>query len=68
MALGVTFLKNEDLVAFGGKNKMLVLLVRELGIYKKELGNYAGYWQGGSVSKELSLLTFIDTYYQRLYW
>ena len=44
MALGVTFPKNEDVVAFERKNEMLVLLVSKLGIYKKELGNYAGYW------------------------
>ena len=44
MALGVTFPENEDVVAFGRKNEMLVLLVSKLGIYQKELGNYAGYW------------------------
>ena len=44
MALGVTFPKNEDVVAFKKKNEMLVLLVSKLGIYKKELGNYASYW------------------------
>ena len=44
MAIGVTFPENEDVIAFGGKNGMLVLLVSKLGIYKKELGNYAGYW------------------------
>ena len=44
MAVGVTFPKNEDVVAFKKKNEMLVLLVRKSGIYKKELGNYAGYW------------------------
>ena len=44
MAIGVTFPENEDVVAFGRKNEMLVLLVSKLGIYKKELGNYAGYW------------------------
>ena len=43
MALGVNFPENEDVVAFGRKNEMLVLLVSKLGIYKKELGNYAGY-------------------------
>ena len=43
MALGVTFLENEDVVAFGRKNEMHVLLVSKLGIYQKELGNYAGY-------------------------
>ena len=36
--------EKEDVVAFGWKNEMLVLLVSKLGIYKKELGNYAGYW------------------------
>ena len=44
MAIGVTFPENEDVVAFGRKNEMLVLLVSKLGIYQKELGNYAGYW------------------------
>ena len=44
MALGVTFPKNEDVVAFERKNEMLVLLVSKSGKYKKELGNYAGYW------------------------
>ena len=44
MALGVTFLENEDVVAFGRKNEMQFLLVIKLGIYEKELGNYAGYW------------------------
>ena len=44
MALGVTFPKNEDVVAFERKNEMLVLLVSKSGTYKKELGNYAGYW------------------------
>ena len=43
MALGVTFPKNEDVVAFERKNKMPVLLVIKSGTYKKELGNYAGY-------------------------
>ena len=43
MALGVTFLENEDVVAFGRKNEMHVLLVSKLGIYQKELGNHAGY-------------------------
>ena len=43
MALGVTFPENEDIVAFGKKNEMLVLLVSILGMYKKELGNFAGY-------------------------
>ena len=44
MVLGVTFPEQKDLVAFGWKNEMLVLLVSKLGIYQKELGNYAGYW------------------------
>ena len=44
MALGVTFPENEYVFAFGRKNEVLVLLVSKLGIYKKELGNYAGYW------------------------
>ena len=44
MAPGVTFPENEDVVAFERKSEMLVLLVSKLGIYKKELGNYAGYW------------------------
>ena len=35
MALGVTFPKNEDVVAFERKNEMLVLLVIKLGIPKK---------------------------------
>ena len=44
MPLGVAFPESEDVVTFGRKNEMLVLLVIQLGIYKKELGNYAGYW------------------------
>ena len=44
MAIGVTFPENEDVVAFGRKNEMLVLLINKLGIYQKELGKYAGYW------------------------
>ena len=35
MSLGVTFPKNEDVVAFERKNEMLDLLVSKLGIYKK---------------------------------
>ena len=42
--LGVTFPEQKDLVAFGWKNEMLVMLVGKLGLYTKELGNYAGYW------------------------
>ena len=42
MAIGVTFPENEDVVVFGRKNNMLVLLVSKLSIYKKEFGNYAG--------------------------
>ena len=38
MALGVTFPKNEDVVAFERKNEMLVLLISKLGIYKKRIG------------------------------
>ena len=44
MAIGVTFPENEDVVASGRKNERLVLLVSKLGIYQKELDNYAGYW------------------------
>ena len=36
MALRVAFPENEDVVTFGRKNEMLVLLVIKLGIYKKE--------------------------------
>jgi len=35
MALGVNFPENEDVVAFGRKNEMLVLLVSILGMCKK---------------------------------
>ena len=45
MAQGVTFPENEDVVAIGRKNEMIVLLLSKYGVYKKELGNYAGYWQ-----------------------
>ena len=44
MAIGVTFPENEDVVAFGRKNEMLVLLAGKLDLYKKAFGNYAGYW------------------------
>ena len=44
MAPGVTFPENEGVVAYERKSEMIVLLVSKLGIYKKELGNYAGYW------------------------
>ena len=37
MALGVTFPEKKDVVAFGWKNEMLVLLVSRLGIYTNEL-------------------------------
>ena len=37
MAIGVTFPENEDVVAFGRKNELLVLLLSKLGIYKKGL-------------------------------
>ena len=53
MALGVTFPKNEDVVAFERKNEMLVLLVSKSGTYKKELGNYAGYWLRKMFLKDL---------------
>ena len=53
MALGVTFPKNEDVVAFERKNEMLVLLVRKSDTYKKELGNYAGYWLRKMYGKDL---------------
>ena len=43
MVLGVTFPEQQDLVAFGWKNEMLVLLVSKLDMCKKELGSYAGY-------------------------
>ena len=43
MALGVTFPEKKDVVAFGWKNEMLVLLVSKLDMCKKELGSYAGY-------------------------
>ena len=35
MALRVNFPEDEDVVAFGRKNEMLVLLVSILGMYKK---------------------------------
>ena len=35
MALGITFPKNEDVVAFERKNEMLDLLVSKSGTYKK---------------------------------
>ena len=44
MALGVAFPENEDVVTFGRKNEMLVLLVIKVGHIRKKLGNYAGYW------------------------
>ena len=44
MAPGVNFPGNEDVVAFERKSEMLVLLVSKLGIYQKELVNYAVYW------------------------
>ena len=44
MAIGVTLAEYEDVVTFGRKNEMLVLLVIKMGIYEKELGNYARYW------------------------
>ena len=44
MTQGATFPENEDVVAFGWKNEVLILPVRKLDMCKKELGNYAGYW------------------------
>ena len=44
MALGVTFPEIEDVVTLGWKNEMLVGVESKFDIYKKELGNYAGYW------------------------
>ena len=41
--MGVTFPEKKDVVAFGWKNEMLVLLVSKLDMCKKELGSYAGY-------------------------
>ena len=43
MAIGVTFPENEDVVTFGWKNEKLVRVESKFDIYKKELGNYAGY-------------------------
>ena len=44
MAIGVTFPENEDVVVtFGLKNEKLVRVKSKFDIYKKELGNYAGY-------------------------
>ena len=60
MALDVTFPENKDVVAFGRKNEMLVLLVSKLDIYKKELGNYAGYRLKKSVLKGFTLLGHED--------
>ena len=42
MAIEVAF-PEKDVVAFGWKNEMLVLLVSKLDMCKKELGSYAGY-------------------------
>ena len=38
MTQGATFPENEDVVAFGWKNEMLILLVSKLDMCKKELG------------------------------
>ena len=43
MAIGVTFLENEDVVTFGWKNEKLVRVESKFDLYIKELGNYAGY-------------------------
>ena len=77
MALWVTFPKNEDVVAFERKNEMLVLLVSKSGTYKKELGNYAGYWLRKMYWKDLhcrgmqisrNALTHVATLDLRIYW
>ena len=44
MAIGVTFPENEDVVTFWWKIERLVRVESKVDIYKKELGNYAGYW------------------------
>ena len=44
MAIGVTFPENEDVVTFWWKIERLVRVECKVDIYKKELGNYAGYW------------------------
>ena len=43
MAVGVTFPENEDVVTFWWKIERLVRVESKVDIYKKELGNYAGY-------------------------
>ena len=43
MAIGVTFPENEDVVTFWWKIERLVRVESKVDIYKKELGNYAGY-------------------------
>ena len=43
MAIGVTFPENEDEVTFLWKIERLVRVESKVDIYKKELGNYAGY-------------------------
>ena len=43
MAIRVIFLENEDVVTSGWKNEKLVRVESKFDIYKKELGNYAGY-------------------------
>ena len=43
MAIGVTFPENEDVVTFWWKIERLVRVESKVNIYKKELGNYAGY-------------------------
>ena len=44
MAIGVTFPENEDVVTLGWKSEMLFGVEIKFDTYKKELGNYAGYW------------------------
>ena len=43
MAIGVPFPENEDVVTFRWKIERLVRVESKGDIYKKELGNYAGY-------------------------
>ena len=62
MALGVNFPENEDVVAFGRKNEMLVLLVSILGMYKK-MGNYAekSELKGFTIDRHVDFKKFSNT-------
>ena len=55
MALDVTFPENKDVVAFGRKNQMLVLLVIKLGIYEKKFGQVCWILAEKSVLKGFTL-------------